>query len=197
MIRIEEYQSNEWLRNQLLQVLKEVDQEFLPPLSHRKPLEFWMTLFEKGTILYALEREKVAGFLAYYPSLTGEILKELKACVNLGPVISHPQTNSDYQGAYLHFIATSPPFRGNKISSLLMTTLLEDVQQKNVTRMRVVTWSTNNESLHLYTKHGFRIFHRAPNDRGEGVASVYLEVKLPFFPEVTRVNTKILEGLSS
>ncbi|MFX0116492.1 MAG: GNAT family N-acetyltransferase [Candidatus Hodarchaeota archaeon] len=197
MTKIEEYQRNLTLRNRLMQVLEAVDQDFLPPLSNRKPLEFWMSLFEKGTILYALEEGKIAGFLAYYPSLTAEILEELRPCVNLDPVIAPTDANEHFHGAYLHFIAISPRFRGKKISSLLIRALIEDAQRIGVSKLRVVTWSTNKRSLHLYSKHGFQIFRRLPNDRAEGIASVYLELKLPFLPEIAQIHAKIPEGLGS
>ncbi|MFX0090754.1 MAG: GNAT family N-acetyltransferase [Candidatus Hodarchaeota archaeon] len=179
MIRVKQNQGEKSLRKKLLQILSAVDRDFLPPLSQRRSLEFWMTLFEKGVILYAVEEDSVAGFLAYYPSLSGEIFNDLQSCVNINPMISSANTHKMFQGAYLHYIAIAPEYRRRKIASALMTELLVDAQRKGISRLRVITWSTNNASLKLYLKHGFSIFNRIANDRGKGVDSVYLEVKIP------------------
>ncbi|MFX0115531.1 MAG: GNAT family N-acetyltransferase [Candidatus Hodarchaeota archaeon] len=182
MTQIKTFRGGKLMRVKLLNALQAVDQDFLPPLSQRKPLEFWISLFEKGTILIAIEEEKAAisGFLAYYPSLNGQIYEELRACVNLGPVLTSTDTHEVFQGAYLHFIAVTPEFRGKEVGSLLMKALLDDAQRNGISQMRVITWSTNVTSLNLYRKYGFQIFKQVPNDRGSGVGSVYLEAKFPF-----------------
>jgi ribosomal protein S18 acetylase RimI-like enzyme len=181
MIAINDFQGEESLRNQFIRILSAVDQDFVPALSQRQSLEFWIDLFEKGIILYAIENETVAGFLAYYPSLNALILEELRPFVNINPVLSSPATNQFFQGAYLHFIAVSPEFRGKQVGSLLMTALLEDAQRNRVSKLRAVTWSTNETSLNLYKKHGFLEFRCIDNDRGKGIDSVYLEVNIPNF----------------
>ena len=181
MIAINEYQGEESLRNEFLRVLSVVDQDFVPALSRRQSLDFWIDLFEKGIILYAIEDETIAGFLAYYPSLNGVMLEELRPFVNISPVLSSPATNEPFQGAYLHFIAVSPEFRGKQVGSLLMTALLEDAQRNGASKLRVVTWSTNERSLNLYKKHGFLEFRCIDNDRGKGIDSVYLEVNIPTY----------------
>ncbi|MFW9915570.1 MAG: GNAT family N-acetyltransferase [Candidatus Thorarchaeota archaeon] len=181
MITISEYQGEESLRNQFLRILSVVDQDFVPALSRRQSLEFWIQLFEKGIILYAIEDETIAGFLAYYPSLNAVMLEELRPFVNINPVLSSPATNKPFQGAYLHFIAVSPEFRGKQVGSGLMTALLEDAQRNGAAKLRVVTWSTNERSLNLYKKHGFLEFRCIDNDRGKGIDSVYLEANIPNF----------------
>ena len=177
MIEIREYNKEEEYRYQLLQVLRNVDEDFYPSLSKRKSLYFWLNLFEKGTILYASVKNNIVGFLAYYPSLTGDILDELMSCVNITPILSNSNTN--YKQAYLHFLAISPDFRNKGLSSLLMNELFEKLQIKKISKIRVITWSTNERSLNLYRKHGFQVFNTKFNDRGEGVNSVYLEAKIP------------------
>ncbi|MHA2364816.1 MAG: GNAT family N-acetyltransferase [Candidatus Hodarchaeales archaeon] len=177
---IKKYQQDENFRKKLLQVLKAVDKDFLPPLSQRRSLDFWINLFEKGVIFYALDKEEIAGFLAYYPELTGSVFDDLKSCVNIDPVIKSVDSIKHFQGAYLHFIAISPAYRGEKIGSLLMEKLLEDASQYGSTKLRVVTWSTNKASIKLYRKFGFQIYNRIQDDRGKNIDSLYLEVKLPF-----------------
>ncbi|MFW9994164.1 MAG: GNAT family N-acetyltransferase [Candidatus Odinarchaeota archaeon] len=196
MMNVKEYQKDGLLREQLLQVLKDVDQDFYPSLSRRRPLDFWLDLFEKGTVLYALEENDIAGFLAYYPSLSGKVLDELRSCVNIDPVISPANTSEVYQEAYLHFIAVSPDHRGKKVASQLMSALLKDAQRKGVSKIRVVTWSSNIGSMRLYKKHGFHVFQKLPNDRGNGVGSIYLEAKIPYIRDLNRFNfleAKIVE----
>lgn len=193
MIAIKQFHGEESLRNQFIQILSAVDQDFVPALSQRQSLEFWIDLFEKGIILYGKENEMVAGFLAYYPSLNGLILEELRPFVNINPVISSADSNGPFQGAYLHFIAVSPEFRGKQVGSLLMAALLEDAQRNGASKLRVVTWSTNEKSLNLYKKHGFLVFRCIDSDRRKGIDSVYLEVKiLNFVPPENK--TVIQEG---
>ena len=80
----------------------------------------------------------------------------------------------------MHFIAISPEFRGKNIASALMNELNESMMRKGISSLRVITWSSNIKSLNLYKKHGYYIYKRNPDpNRGEGVESVYLEVKLP------------------
>lgn len=178
MIQLKAYQKEENIKLQLLEVLKTVDQDFYPPLSTRKPLSFWLNLFEKGVILYIEKNQQVAGFLAYYPSMSGSILDELRACVNVDPILVPRNGNVKYEEAYLHFIAIHPEYRGLNLGSKLMTNLLSDALSRGVTKMRVITWSTNVGSINLYKKHGFEIFNAIPNDRGNNVGSVYLETKI-------------------
>jgi ribosomal protein S18 acetylase RimI-like enzyme len=188
MIEIREYDKEVESRYQLLQILRNVDEDFYPSLSKRKSLYFWLNLFEKGTILYASVKNNIVGFLAYYPSLSGDILDELMSCVNISPILSNSDMN--YTDAYLHFIAISPGFRNNGISSLLMNRLFEKLQIKNISKIRVITWSTNDKSLNLYRKHGFQVFNTAFNDRGEGVNSVYLEAKVPILLKTLMVRSR-------
>lgn len=179
-IEIHEYQENNMLRQQFIEVLKEVDQDFLPPLSKRRTLDFWLELFEKGIIIYAQEDDRVAGFIVYYPALKNQILQDLQSCVNVDPVLNIPNSDEIFQGAYMHFIAISPEFRGRNIASDLMVELNESMMKRGITSLRVITWSTNIKSINLYKKHGYFIYKRNPDPRrGEGVESVYLEVKLP------------------
>ncbi|MHA2294989.1 MAG: GNAT family N-acetyltransferase [Candidatus Hodarchaeales archaeon] len=185
---IREYHGETRLREQLLQVLQAVDKDFFPPLSQRRPLEFWLNLFEKGVVLVTIEDDNVVGFLAYYPSLSGKILDELRTCVNIDPVISPANSNKVFQGAYLHFIAVSPEYRRRKLASDLLSALLKDAQEKGVSRLRVVTWSTNINSLKLYKNKGFQVFQQLPNDRACCIGSVYLEVKIPFPPDMNDYN---------
>ncbi len=179
-IEIHEYHENNHIRQQLLEVLKAVDQDFLPPLSQRRDLEFWLELFEKGIIIYAQVEDRVAGFIVYYPALKNQILQDLQSCVNVDPVLKNPNSDEVFQGAYMHFIAISPEFRGKNIASALMNELNESMMRNGISSLRVITWSSNIKSLNLYKKHGYYIYKRNldPN-RGEGVESVYLEVKLP------------------
>jgi phenylacetate-CoA ligase len=135
-----------------------------------------------------MESNQVVGFLAYYPSLSGEIYNKLMVCVNIEPIIEI-KVKGDYLGGYLHFIAIKPEYRGNGVSTSLMNALLNNAEANNVSFIRVITWSTNHRSINLYQKHGFKEIHRIPNERGHGVDSVYLEVKIP--PSGKGRNSKI------
>jgi ribosomal protein S18 acetylase RimI-like enzyme len=190
MIEIKRYRGEEPVRRQLLQVLLDVDNDFVPPLSKRRSLEFWLEIFDQGSILYAKAPlgDAVAGFLAYYPALDPDTYQRLLPYVNIAPVVSLPGSRETFREAYLHFIAVTPAYRGRQVSSALLAQLLQEVQEQGISRLRVITWSTNTGSLNLYKKFNFTVFHRVPDDRGEGIDSVYLEVTLavPPAPRYTR-----------
>lgn len=190
MSQIHFYQKEEDIRSELLQILQKVDSDFYPPLSARRSFDFWLNLFDNGSILYATDGSSgaVVGFLAYYPSLSGEIYDKLMACVNIEPVTS-VKTNVFYSGAYIHFIAVLPEYRGRGISSLLMDNLLSETKQKQIDSIRVITWSTNHQSIRLYKKHGFKEIHRIPNERGKGIDSIYFEVTKPLLESIMMVRS--------
>jgi ribosomal protein S18 acetylase RimI-like enzyme len=192
MIKIKTYHKEKNIRRQLLTILADVDCDFVPPLSTRKPLEFWLDLFELGVVLYAWDEEsrQAAGFLAFYPRLDETTLDTLRPYVNVGPVADVRTSHTGhgrFEDAYLHFIAVAPRFRGQKISSMLLEELMFQMDRAAIPRLRVITWSTNRKSLALYYKHRFKVFYRIPDDRGEGIDSIYLEVQRPVTAAANRI----------
>ncbi len=159
------------LTNDLFGLLEEVDSDFIPSLSSREPLTYWMDLFLTGEILYAIEDRRILGFLVYYPRLTENIKLKLNKCVNMKLVYS----GNRYNEGYLHFIGVAKTSRGRKIASRLLEKLLIQLQNKNISTIRVITWSSNNYSLSLYRKFGFVQYAIAEGDRSNGDDTVYLQ----------------------
>ncbi len=183
---IKEYGGEDKIRYQLLEILRSVNEDFIPPLAKRKPIDYWLTLFEKGRILYSSLRGIVVGFLVYYPDLNDNIYPEIAGTVNLNPIVAGIQNFNLV--SYLHFITVTPEFRGYGIGSQLLSNLLKIHRKENpAKRLRVATWSSNLTSLSLYRKHGFHIYKHLLDDRGKGLNSIYLESKTPLLYQ--RVNS--------
>ncbi|MBP7021119.1 MAG: GNAT family N-acetyltransferase [Planctomycetes bacterium] len=170
------YTKNKEIRQKLLQLLQQVNADFYPPLSQRRPLKDWLDLFERGTIIYIQENNEILGFAVYYAHLTETMLTYLRPCVNMDPIVD--TLGIPYSQGYIHFIATTQNARGKGVADQLMNALFQHAQQNNVQQLRVITWSTNIKSLQLYKKFKFHEYKRKQNDRGSGIDSIYLEIQL-------------------
>ena len=96
---------------------------------------------------------KVAGFMSYKEDYTTEVITG-----DYLPVI------------YISTVITDKEFRYQGITKGLYGSLFEKYGDKNIfTR----TWSTNTAHTKLLLGMGFREFKRIPNDRGEGIDTVY------------------------
>ncbi|MHA2346067.1 MAG: GNAT family N-acetyltransferase [Candidatus Hodarchaeales archaeon] len=178
---IKKYNGDSQIRYQLSSILRSVNEDFVPPLAKRKPIDYWLNLFEKGTILYSAIKDIVIGFLVFYPELNDDICQEIAETVNLSPIIQGLHNSTLI--SYLHFITVAPEFRGYGIASQLLSTLLKEHRGVRPAKaLRVATWSSNSISLSLYKKHGFQIYHQISNDRGKGLDSIYLEFNTPLLP---------------
>ena len=153
--------------NQIWELLKKIDKEFIPPLSARKsthqkewntpdteggePVEYFRQMKEQKIIL-ALEKDKVRGFLTYISDFKLEIGNE--------KMISE----------YVSTIGVDPAYRKKGIAQSLYKKLIENSPGKRITTR---TWSLNKSHLHILEEMGFELLVTIKNDRGRGIDTVY------------------------
>lgn len=157
-------------QNQLDQIFKlicDADKEFVPPLSSRNsttqtnlsenadrgelPYEYFEGIKDQAAIL-AVEDNKIIGFMSFIP----------EKCVKMGKKQIH--------ALYLSTIIVDKENRRRGISYGMYQFLLDKYKDKNIITR---TWSTNLGHLELLKKLGFQLIKCIPDDRGEGIDTVY------------------------
>jgi len=155
-------------QNELLEILSANDTAFVPPLSQRtKTTQTDLKgTGEKGSIrpyfdgmmqqnvLAMFHEGQLIGFVSYIDNLTSEVI---------GP--------ENLPNIYLSTLVVSPGARGMGATRKAYAHLfLERYPDRNVfTR----TWSTNAAHIKILNGFGFEELKRIPNDRGEGIDTVY------------------------
>ena len=163
-------------QRQLYDLLVECDRDFVPPLSDRRsttqtdlgPAEpnpdgvrdYFDALIAQHVTLCA-GPGRIVGFLSFRPEYTCEMLRDgVTYC-------------------YLSTMAVSHSCRGQRISPRLYRASLDWAREHLPGRPVLLrTWSTNRAQAHLMPELGFEEVLRLPNDRGDGVDTVYYR-KLP------------------
>ena len=142
--------------NQLLDFLKSIDQDFFPPFSQRERTleELLDYYYQTGPIIYLLDDNQVSGMVAYY------------------------EHRKEYDCAYITNISILKEYRGQKLGKQLMDLCLNDLKSKNVERVVISTWSTNEIANNFYQKVGFTVFNINKNKKGPGVDELELEMDL-------------------
>ncbi|MBR2801423.1 MAG: GNAT family N-acetyltransferase [Erysipelotrichaceae bacterium] len=164
MIIIERQELSEKEKGEVWQILIESDREFVPPLSARSstvqqdlqdtnekelPSAYFAALQEQSFLL-AKEGEETLGFLSYRQ---GYVLEKL----------------GKEAYTYVSTVIVRKPYRGQGITAQLYQHLRKITEEKVLLR----TWSGNTAHMAVLTKLGFREVLRIPNDRGEGIDTVY------------------------
>ena len=155
-------------REELLEILSINDKNFLPPLSQRSSttqanllgdenkadiLPYFNKMLEQN-ILAMFYEGKLIGFVSYIENYISDVVGGE----------THPNI-------YLSTLAMRPESRGMGATKKAYTYLFfERYPHCNVyTR----TWSTNGPHIHILGGFGFDELKRIPNDRGEGIDTVY------------------------
>jgi len=155
------YQDDVW------ELLCASDKEFVPPLSERNsttqqsfsgdevnkrgPVTYYQQMLQQEFIL-AVENEKVIGFLSFIPDHSLQV------------------KGKEFECDYVSTIVVSSGFRGHGIAWKMYHTLFENRKGKNFATR---TWSTNYSHIHLLKKMGFELVALLPNERGDGIDTVY------------------------
>ena len=158
----------------LLAILTEVDHEFIPALSEREPMILpWMELREgekpTGSVrayleeMYVMEKilgifldNKIVGLVSFIENEAFDMLAE-----------------ADMPNLYICTVAVSPAARGLGVTKKAYRYLFETLYPDRNLFTR--TWSTNVAHMKILTEMGVREWKRIPNDRGEGIDTVYFE----------------------
>ena len=136
----------------LLDFLKNVDDDFYPPLSRRSPLKDYLdAIIKDGIIIYLIKDNEIIGIVGYY------------------------YFSKEFNCAYIKIIAILKEFRRKKLGKLLLENCLSDLKNNNIERVKIKTWSTNKINIRLCEKLGFQVCNIVKNDRDFGIDSIYLE----------------------
>ena len=155
-------------RDALLEILSVNDKNFLPPLSQRSSttqanllgdadkadiLPYFSKMLEQS-ILAMFYEGKLFGFVSYIENYVSDVIG----------ADTHPNI-------YLSTLALRPESRGMGATKKAYTYLFFDRYPHCNVYTR--TWSTNGPHIHILEGFGFAELKRLPNDRGEGIDTVY------------------------
>lgn len=155
-------------REELLEILTINDKNFIPPLSQRSSttqanlqgsaekadiLPYFNKMMEQNILAMFFEG-KLCGFVSYIDNYISDVI-----------------TTETHPNIYLSTLALRPETRGMGATKKAYAHLFfERYPDRNVyTR----TWSTNGPHIHILGSFGFGELKRIPNDRGEGIDTVY------------------------
>ena len=158
--------------HEMLTILTALDREFVPPLSERSPQvhanvhydkdkvvtgsvqAYLDEMLNKGNVLGIFVGNKFVGVLSYLENEYFDMI-----------------TPADLPNIYICTVAVSPEARGMGITKKVYSHLFfERYPNANIfTR----TWSTNMAHIKILSHFGFEELKRIPNDRGEGIDTVY------------------------
>lgn len=156
--------------NEILDMLRESDDEFVPPLSARSSTtqsdltqttranNGVLNYFEevkKQKILIAVEDEKLLAFVSFKENFVSEKIGE--ECL---------------PNIYISTVLVSPNGRGRGITGKMYGVLFEEYENTNVLTR---TWSTNEAHIKILSKLDFEKMSVIKNDRGEGIDTVYFK----------------------
>jgi len=143
---------DEKYKEDILQLFKLVDKEFIPTISDRGFDNCIKEIFAKNVFVQlAVYQEKVVGVISYIK-------------------------NNNF--VYVDWLMDHPSFRHHRVASILLEECIIKAKKEKFKYVKIKTWSTNEKALCLYQELGFNIIDSVSNDRGNGVDTV--ELKLVF-----------------
>ena len=149
-------------------LLKESDNDFLPPLSKRGSTldkSFSQSLNKNGILSYfeemqkqeilgAFEEENLIGFVSYRLNFTSDII-----------------TEENLPNIYVSTLVLSKSARGRGLTKVMYSHLFNELYADRSVFTR--TWSTNAAHTKILSGFGFSELYRKKNDRGDGIDTVY------------------------
>jgi len=154
-------------KNDVWELIKASDTEFVPPLSSRvdttqtdlhgksekkEPTEYFESLLEQSFVL-SVEDGRVIGFLSFRPD------HRLKNEHGLDLICNYVST-----------IIVAKDQRRKGYTENMYRALIRSTRGKTIATR---TWSQNTAHILLLEKLGFELLMRIPDDRGEGIDTVY------------------------
>jgi hypothetical protein len=156
-------------KKDIIEMLKKSDKDFIPPLSARSSTT-------QSDLTKQTSSEQ--GLLSYYREMNEQqILGVFDGAEILGFVsfkvdyISNEIKENTLPNIYLSTLVLKPEARGKKLTFYMYDYLFNRVYPESNIFTR--TWSTNVPHIKILSKFDFIEFIRKPNDRGEGIDTVY------------------------
>lgn len=154
----------------VLQLLQDADQEFVPPLSSRSSAtqqNFSAALKNSNGVLSYFEQLKQQRFIAALEN--GKLLGFVSFRENY---LCQEISQEELPNIYISTLIVCPEARGKGVTTALYDRLFSAYSSSNIfTR----TWSTNLAHTKILVKYGFTIFRVLPDDRGQGIDTVYFK----------------------
>ena len=153
-------------REEILALLEESDEDFMPPLSKRgSPKD---KSFSRGTA-------NSNGVLTYYTEMNRQ---PILAAIDGGRVLGFVSYSENYDGGklpniYISTLVVSKAARGMGLTARMYDHLFNVVFPDRPFYTR--TWSTNIAHTKILSRFGFSELKRIENDRGPGIDTVYFE----------------------
>ena len=167
--RLLEKSDKQYYRDDIIELLLESDNDFVPPLSKRNSPR------DKS---FTDDSDSVDGILSYYKSMNREqILAAICEEKTIG-IVSFWENYEDGQAPniYVSTLVVAKSARGNGLTSKMYDHLFNELYSDRSVYTR--TWSTNIAHVKILQRFGFSEFRRIKNDRGLGIDTVYYERKI-------------------
>ena len=159
-------------KSQIYQMLAFSDKEFVPPLSCRN------STTQKNLVGVANEN----GIKDYFEGLLSQQVLGIFIDGNLAGILSfitdytsQEIENIKLPNIYLSTLVVSQNYRGKGVTKKVYDYLFNDIYKEHTVYTR--TWSTNLAHLNILAHFGFKLMLNKPNDRGEGIDTVYFELR--------------------
>lgn len=153
-------------KDEIIGLLEESDNDFLPPLSKRG---------SPNDKSFLGENKNSNGVISYYTEMNRQ---SILAALSDGKVVGFVSFRENYQegensGIYISTLVVSEAARGMGLTAKMYDYLFSTAypEQNFYTR----TWSTNAAHTKILSRFGFSEIKRIENDRGAGIDTVYYE----------------------
>jgi aspartate/glutamate racemase len=163
------------VKNELWNILCEINYEFVPPLSSRnstvatfstktitnvididEPKAYFNTLFKQEIIVSRKKTDnRVTGFMSFIP--------DYNLCIMNKNVLCH----------YISTVGVTKGERGNGIADQFYKEIEKIAKEQKVKTIATRTWNSNKTHLKILSSLGYRPYI-IKNDRGVGIDTVYL-----------------------
>ena len=167
-LRIFNEQEKNFFSGQIYNLLKEYDNDFIPPLSKRSSttqtkfnesnfsgdVKLYFEQMIKQNVLGIFEQNEFIGFISYRENY---ISKEID--------------DTNLPNIYVSTILIKKESRGRGIITKAYEKLTKNLFKKHSVFTR--TWSTNFSHIKVLDKNGFECFLIIKDDRGQGIDTVY------------------------
>ena len=165
-------EQKEAYREDIFQLLKRSDREFVPPFSQRQSTT-------QGNLKELAENPADGSVRQYHEQLMRqEILAAVEEDRLLGLVSFLVNTETDRirenPNLYISTLVLHPEARGKNLTCQMYEDLFFRRYKDHSIFTR--TWSTNMAHIKILSKFHFAEMDRIPNDRGEGIDTVYFSL---------------------